>query len=65
VTTTAEATGWVRPPAVAGLYAADPDRLPDDVVTAPVPAVTSPPGWAIVSSSATTAMIPATIGAWK
>jgi hypothetical protein len=32
VTTTAEATGWVRPPAVAGLYAADRDRLPDDVV---------------------------------
>jgi predicted class III extradiol MEMO1 family dioxygenase len=33
VTTTAEVTGWVRPPAVAGLfYAADPDRLRDDVV---------------------------------
>jgi len=33
VTTTAEVTGWVRPPAVAGLfYAADPDRLHDDVV---------------------------------
>jgi hypothetical protein len=33
VTTTAEVTGWVRPPAVAGLSnAADPDRLRDDVV---------------------------------
>jgi hypothetical protein len=33
VTTTAEVTGWVRPPAVAGLFnAADPDRLHDDVV---------------------------------
>src|SRR5918995_1183753 len=33
VTTTAEVTGWVRPPAVADLfYAADPDRLRDDVV---------------------------------
>jgi hypothetical protein len=33
VTTTAEATGWVRPPAAAGLfYAADPDRVRDDVV---------------------------------
>jgi predicted class III extradiol MEMO1 family dioxygenase len=33
VTTTAEVTAWVRPPAVAGLfYTADPDRLRDDVV---------------------------------
>jgi predicted class III extradiol MEMO1 family dioxygenase len=33
VTTTAVVTGWVRPPAVAGLfYAADPDRLRHDVV---------------------------------
>ena len=33
MTTTAEVTGWVRPPAVAGrFYAADPDRLRDDVV---------------------------------
>jgi hypothetical protein len=33
VTTTAEVTDWVRPPAGRGLfYAADPDRLRDDVV---------------------------------
>ena len=33
MTTTAEVTGWVRPPAVAGLfYAADAHRLRDDVV---------------------------------
>jgi hypothetical protein len=33
VTTTAAATGWVRPPVVADLFwAADPDRLRDDVV---------------------------------
>ena len=33
MTATAEVSGWVRPPAVAGLfYAADPDRLRDDVV---------------------------------
>jgi hypothetical protein len=33
VTTTAEVTGWVRPPPVAGLFwAADPGRLRDDVV---------------------------------
>ena len=33
MTTTAEVTGWVRPPPVADLfYAADPDRLRDDVV---------------------------------
>ena len=33
MTTTAEVTGWLRPPAVADLfYAADPDRLCDDVV---------------------------------
>ena len=33
MTTTAEVTGWVRPPTVAGLfYAADPDRLRDEVV---------------------------------
>lgn len=33
MTTTAEVTGWVRPPPVAGLfYAADPHRLRDDVV---------------------------------
>jgi hypothetical protein len=32
VTTTAEVTGWVRPPAAAGLfYTADPDRLRDVV----------------------------------
>jgi predicted class III extradiol MEMO1 family dioxygenase len=34
VTTTAEVTGRVRPPAVAGLfYAADPDRLRDEVAS--------------------------------
>ena len=33
MTTTAEVTGWVRPPAVAGLFhTADPDRLRHDVV---------------------------------
>ena len=33
MTTSAEVTGWVRPPAVAGLfYTADPHRLRDDVV---------------------------------
>jgi predicted class III extradiol MEMO1 family dioxygenase len=32
VTTTAEVIGWMRPPAVAGLfYPADRDRLRDDV----------------------------------